>query len=410
MLLIPNKYQFSLISQAATGTDCFNPGEPLGNATTYDNPFIDIVHTGLKVNGDMNATSGHKGLDVSEEAARKIVPESLYMLLSLLIRGQASLDEMWESEEDVVDDDNSDNDDDDILGICGSNLQNYFKNKILSIAQDIIYVASKGKKLTPKHIGLSLALHQKTRSRKLITLFNSAGHCLPYSKVLQIDNTLADLTLRTLDHSTGAVVPPHFQPATSIGQDESQLPEPILQITADNIDIIADTLDGKKSFHGTQVVAFQRGASSSASILDKIEIKNKVAFRIPAVLNQLPPDPILPSFLPTFSKPINTNWYRKHADVPKSMEHAKATDMTFLLCRQNEAEKNYVGWTEFNQRISENNAEITAQGYLPLILNPAHEHNTLLLFLQRAISLADSLKYRYVLLLPLLALLAKVIF
>lgn len=247
--------------------------------------------------------------------------------------------------------------------------------------------------MTPKHIGLSLALHQKTRSRKLINLFNSAGHCLTYAKVLQIDNALADLTLSTLDHSTGAVVPPNFQPAANIEQENS--PEPILQITADNIDIIADTLDGKNSFHGTQIVAFQRGASSSTSILDKLKIKKKIAFRIPAILSQLPPEPVLPSYSPTFSKPINTNWYKRHKCV-ESLKHAKATDMSFLLCRQNETENNYMGWTEHNQRISHNNAEVTAQGYLPLILNPAHEYNTLLLFLQRAISLADSLKYRYV--------------
>lgn len=112
-------------------------------------------------------------------------------------------------------------------------------------------------------------------------------------------------------------------------------------------------------------------------------------------MSQLPPNPILPSFTPTFPKPINTDWYKRHTEITDSIKLAKATDMAFVLCRHNEEENKYVGWTEFNQRISRNNAKITAQGYLPLILNPAHEYNTLLLFLQRAISLADSLNYRY---------------
>lgn len=392
MLLIPIKYQFTLVSEAVTGG--FNPTERLCDTTRSDNPFIDIVHTGLKIHGDMNAMSGHKGLDISEDAAKKIVPESLFMLLSLLIRGQSSLDEMLDSEEEIEDDENCEDDD---SGPFGGNRRNYFDKKILSIAQDIIYVASKGKKLTPKHIGLGLALHQKTRSRKLINLFNSAGHCVTYSKVLQIDNTLADLTLSTIDHTTGSVVPPHFQSAEIIKHENQQLlHEPILQITADNIDIIADTLDGKNSFHGTQVVAFQRGASSSsASILSEIEMKPKVAFRIPAVLSRIPPEPTLPPFSPNFAKPIITDWYKRDVNVTESVKNAKAMDMSFLICRQNELESNYTGWTEFNQRTSRDNHQVTTQGYLPLILNPAHEHSTLLLFLQRAVSLADSLRYRY---------------
>lgn len=252
MLLIPTKYQYSLVSDAVT--DGFNRTETLGNATTDENTFLNTVHSALKIHGDLNAMSGHTGLDVSEEAAKKIIPESLYMFLSLLIKGQSSLDEMLAGEHEDDDEENgtdeedeTDDDDDDTFEMFKSDRKNFYDKKILSIAQDIIYAASKGKKLTPKHIGLGMALHQKTKSRKLVTLFNSAGHCLTYSKVLQIDNTLADLTLSTLDHSTGSVVPPNFQPA--VEQENSQQgPEPILQITADNIDIIPDTLMEKILF------------------------------------------------------------------------------------------------------------------------------------------------------------------
>lgn len=37
--------------------------------------------------------------------------------------------------------------------------------KVCSIAQDIIFGVSNGTKLTPKHVGLGLALHQATRSK-----------------------------------------------------------------------------------------------------------------------------------------------------------------------------------------------------------------------------------------------------
>ena len=54
------------------------------------------------------------------------------------------------------------------------------QTRILSIAQDIVYGVSNGKKWTPKHIGLTSSLHQLTRSKKLVNLFHSAGHTLSY--------------------------------------------------------------------------------------------------------------------------------------------------------------------------------------------------------------------------------------
>ena len=45
---------------------------------------------------------------------------------------------------------------------------------ICSTAQDILYLASGKKKLTPKHIGLGLTLHQATRSEKPV-MFHASG-------------------------------------------------------------------------------------------------------------------------------------------------------------------------------------------------------------------------------------------
>lgn len=86
-----------------------------------------------------------------------------------------------------------------------------YTNKILSIAQDIVYVAGRGKKLTPKHIGLAVTLHHK-RSQKLVNLFNRAGHCATYRQLRQIYTSLAEETLNTLDYSTGAVIPSNLIP------------------------------------------------------------------------------------------------------------------------------------------------------------------------------------------------------
>ena len=77
------------------------------------------------------------------------------------------------------------------------------RSRVLSIAQDLVYCISGGKKWTPKHIGLANTLHQATRSKDLVELFSKAGHCLSYEQVLQVDTSLAESTLKSMDQATG---------------------------------------------------------------------------------------------------------------------------------------------------------------------------------------------------------------
>lgn len=53
---------------------------------------------------------------------------------------------------------------------------NIAKQTVCSIAQDTAYADSYRRKLTPKHIGLGLALDQATSSEALVDLFHSANH------------------------------------------------------------------------------------------------------------------------------------------------------------------------------------------------------------------------------------------
>ena len=111
----------------------------------------------------------------------------------------------------------------------------------LSIAQDIVYCASKGRKWTPKHVGLANTLHQETRSKRLVQMVHNAGHCLSYKQLLTVTTGLAEAVLRSTDESTGAVVPPNL------------VPDKFVHFALDNIDILDESLDGKNTFHATQV-------------------------------------------------------------------------------------------------------------------------------------------------------------
>ena len=46
---------------------------------------------------------------------------------------------------------------------------------ILSLGQDLVYMSSRGKTRTPKHIGLSVTCHKMTQSKEVIRLLNRNG-------------------------------------------------------------------------------------------------------------------------------------------------------------------------------------------------------------------------------------------
>ena len=105
-----------------------------------------MYRVSVKMRADLNATPGHSGIgNINTENAERVVPESLYLFLRLLCGGDDYIEGI----------DESNNEEDDR------------RRKLLSIAQDIVSVASNGRKHTPKQLGLGLTIHQATGLRNL---------------------------------------------------------------------------------------------------------------------------------------------------------------------------------------------------------------------------------------------------
>ena len=201
----------------------------------------------MKIRGDLMETPDQKGLGVSEQDAIDCIPDSLYMFLRLLFGGQRLL-EGETAEEKVAE----------------------ARCKVLSTAQDIVYGVSGGRKWTPKHIGLGSTLHQVTRSKDLVRLFSKAGHILSYDQILQVDTSLAESVLQSLDPETGGVMPPTLVPGKFV------------HFSADNIDILDETMYGKNTFHATQIAAWQRGAETSQEkLLQNLRPSTKHSLSVP---------------------------------------------------------------------------------------------------------------------------------
>ena len=178
---------------------------------------------------------------------------------------------------------------------------------VTSTSQDLIYGLSNGKKWTPKHICLTSTLHQATRSKDLVNLFHRAGHCLSYKQLLQLDTALANDTLQSVDHTTGAVIPRNF------------VPNEFIHFTADNIDIMDESLDGKSKFHATQLAAYPRSTGEVPNLLATVEISDKHTLKVPEILKELLPVKINEGKTNSvFQKPVDSSWFDAKGSILES--------------------------------------------------------------------------------------------
>ena len=100
MLLIPTKFKHTL-SAAATQVDSDEFLMPTYQPNNSE--FHSIVHAALQIRKDLTNTPGHKGLKVSKDGAKKVIPESLHLFLSIVFGGQGVLDEILVGESDDED-------------------------------------------------------------------------------------------------------------------------------------------------------------------------------------------------------------------------------------------------------------------------------------------------------------------
>ena len=341
--------------------------EELNLIPKYQAPegFIEMIHVALKLRGDILKHPTYKGFVVNEDEMISCVPNSLFMFLWLMFGGPSLL----EADPDDVADDTEQDDS---------------QARILSIAQDLVYNVTGGKHWTRKHLGLASTLHQATRSKELVKLFHKAGYIISYQKLLQVDTSLAESTLKTLDTETEAVIP------------QNLVPNRFVHFTCDNIDINDSSFDGKNSFHATQIAAWQRGPEADIG-LKNLRPSPNTSLKVTEVMEQLSPAAVVTGRLePGATDGINKEWYNEsNGDNPSAVQ-AIAKDMAFFLKRQDVDIK--TGWTHFNQSICSDNPEMTSVGYIPIVQAPAHEFDTLHTVVQRRKYIATQLGQHHVVL------------
>ena len=315
--------------------------------------YLSVFHTALEIRNDIKSTRVFRNCNgINKENAAKVVPDSLYLFLRMLFTGENE------------------------LGETSANAS--IHNRVLSISQYIIFAVTNGRKLTPKHVGLGLTVHQATRSKSLVDLLYSAGHSISYDMVRRVDTTLANRSLEVLKSNDNIQIP------TRIEHDS------FVQFAADNIDLIEETLDGKGTFHATQMIAIQRSTNTQLQDDDELPIGKAKSLSVPDELHKLkvaPVSAVRPA--PLFSNDVSLSWYNPGSELFKVGER---TDLARILSRlAGSQEQSVPSWTGFNSAIFNDMRAKSNIGYLPIINAPAHEDNTLWTVIQRCLHISDSL-------------------
>ena len=106
------------------------------------------------------------------------------------------------------------------------------KHKIISLAQDLLYLRAKGHRSTPKHVGLAIWLWHKFKSSLLIEHMHALGHCISYSSTMRTITLIA-----TNEQSRRRVTPVGIL---------NHVP---FSCACDNLDFESETTDGSGQTH-----------------------------------------------------------------------------------------------------------------------------------------------------------------
>lgn len=307
----------------------------------------------------MAETKGAEGYGIDAESAERCVPDSLYTFLQWLLCGPSEEGEGHSREKES--------------GI---------HKKILNLGQEIVYSHSNGRKNTPKHIASGLLVHHVTRSKFLVDYLHAAGNSIGYDTILRIDTSIANAQIQKYVDNGMVALPPNISGRKFV------------QFSADNLDMIEETLDGRGTFHVTQMAAFERGPLMTDGEPQTTAIgRSKVLSHIPDEFHKLVTVEMPPGHVSPQSAEL-----LEDAAIKNSFDtgHFTEKDLAFVLCRYHQAEKLTIpAWSGFNQSISQVISEPSIIGYLPIIPAPAHEMDTLMTVLLRCKAVSSRLGQRY---------------
>ena len=236
-----------------------------------------------------------------------------------------------------------------------------------SISRDLLYAVTKGRWMTSKHIMLGMSLWHLTGRADIVTLVNRFGHCVSYSKLLEI---LTGIQISIQDHNSP--IPPGIK---MTGNE-------IIHFCWDNFDLNEETPSGAGTTHSTHGIVIQERSEADHSededrgpavIIDKN--KQRSAFHRDTVLE--------PCFVKGRPDPVLNAQCSGERNILKEFSNvAKASDATWVLCRSlsvqhgNQSVPDWGGWVSLTGKKGQE--PISKVEYMPPINAPITDNSTVM--------------------------------
>ncbi|XP_048113517.1 uncharacterized protein LOC125303684 [Alosa alosa] len=250
--------------------------------------------------------------------------------------------------------------------------------KVVSLCQDIVYLASKGRKQTPKSLTLGLTVRHLTGSTRIVSLLNRLGHCASWDTVLSLDTSLAQLTLVERDK-----IPKGFS---------KRAPTTLVW---DNIDYGEETLSGRGTTHHTNGIMLQSLAIEPMSTAIRQPLRKRVSsFKAP------PQMPIEPYHQSKRQGLQNLNQPLQAATCRMDTHFAAQAELAYVFVKSTFTDRCAIpSWTGFHTLLQcENALQKSALYYLPVIEASPTEMSTVNTILKRSVQIADQLELDHIVL------------
>ena len=249
--------------------------------------------------------------------------------------------------------------------------------KIVSIAQDLIYAESNGKKQTHKALALGMAVRQITGSVRLLRILHGLGHTASTDTVYRHDTALA------ISSSNGA------EKEITIPRNIS--PETFTTIVWDNNDFNEETVSGKGTTHVANGIIVQK-KDVGQTLGEKITVSKKnrtIAAPETNIVRYVIKEKGTLSLRNESSEiSLEEESYRPQQNVGRN------ADFLYLLSRKNASEdgESLPGWTGFNTKVYKEIRSSSNIGYLPVIDAPVTDMSTVNTLLRHSVSICQRLQ------------------
>ena len=249
--------------------------------------------------------------------------------------------------------------------------------KVVSIAQDLIYAESNGKKQTHKSLALGMTVRQMTGSVRLLRILHGLGHTASTATVYRHDTALAILS------SDGA--------GKEITIPRNIIPEAFTTIVWDNNDFNEETVFGKGTTHVANGIIVQN-KEAGQKLGERISVSKKNRTIVAPETN----------IVRYTSKEKGTLCLRNESseisleEENYRHEHSmgRNADFLYLLSRKNASEngESLPGWTGLNTQIYKEIRCSSNIGYLPVIDAPVTDMSTINTLLRHSVSICQRLQ------------------